>query len=197
MFIKTSIILNVVLLAGLSNIYNANEVDYSTMVAIPDPVTELRNYDLEYNLDVYCPQAPSEEAVECKNSYSLAHEFKSIVIKDRKSVEAYNEIFEFYECSTSNTQTLSMNLEMHCFFKGVKEDLIAEFSNIQTVEEFNALLAEINRRINETTNVAIKDMYTNLSEELQLANSAIISNESYTSDSTPYYSADYNQPTNP
>ena len=196
MFKKTSIILNVVLLAGLNNLYRAEEVDNSTMVAIPEPVTELRNYDLEYNLDIYCPQAPSEEAVECKNSYSLAHEFKSIVIKDRKSVEAYNEIFEFYECSTSNTQTLSMNLEMHCFFKGVKEDLLAEFKNINTVDEFNALLADLNKKEQETTNVAIKELYSNLYDELQMANTFVENNENYSPESEPVHTTDYNRPLN-
>ena len=140
------------------------------LLQIPEPEIETRTEDYTVTLDGLCPNAPSAEAIECERFYNLSHSVSDILDNSTQSYQndKYKKLLDLSICTSSKIQNLNMSLDVYCYFKGFKENFLAEFGQITNVAEFNNLIVGLEEKIGEEKRPSVIEFLENLLGEVQL-----------------------------
>ena len=158
---------------------------FTQLADIPEPELQTRTYDYEVSLEHLCPNAPSEEAAQCMSSYNLSQSVEDTLIQtvqDYPDKLKYGKILQVTACSIQKVPTLLFNLHIFCYFKGVKESLLNEFSTVDSLEDFDALKDELGKLIQNETRLEFKQFYETIFDELTLKRSQIVALEEMQND---------------
>ena len=106
---------------------------------VADPNVDIRQESYEVLLDGLCPNAPSEDAVECKHSMNLAQGFEHVLATGNDTLHHGQQSLDFVTCFANKVPSFNLSLSMFCFYKGQKEEYIQSFHELSTKEEFAAM----------------------------------------------------------
>ena len=163
---KFSTVFAISLLAFALNAQDAGQVD-----GIPDPEIHTRTNDYTVDLQHLCPEAPSVEAAQCVSSYNLAQNVEQVVmhtVKDVDFSEKYGKIFSLTECSVKKVPNIQFNLQVYCYFKGVKEWIMEDFKSIESMEEFREMLLALGTMIENETRPDFKQYFEDVFDRLKI-----------------------------
>ena len=164
------LILNLLSLANSATNQTALELD-----DIPEGEVQTRTTDYEVDLTEYCPNAPSNEAGQCVASYNLSQNVEQVLVESMVNVDyrgtQYNKVLQLTKCSIDRVPKLTFDLQIFCYFKGVREFLLEEFQSVKTQAEFDELMVELGKLINDEERPDFKDFYQQLYETLEIKHS--------------------------
>ena len=103
---------------------------------VPNANLDVRYESYEVVLEGLCPNAPSEDAVECKHSINLAQGLEHVLATGNDTLSHGTQSLDFTTCFANQVPSFNMSLSMYCFYKGQKEEYIQAFHNLSTEQEF-------------------------------------------------------------
>jgi hypothetical protein len=147
---------------------------------IPDPEIHVRTNEYEVSLEHLCPEAPSEEAAQCVSSYNVGQNVQKTVlhtVKDVDYTEKYGKIFQLTECSIKKVPSMQFNLQVYCYFKGVREWLLEDFKEIKSMEEFNDMMAALGDMIQNETRPDFKSYFLDVFNKLKIEHDEMLKHD--------------------
>ena len=142
---------------------------------IPNAEVQTRTTDYEVDLTEYCPNAPSDEAGQCVASYNLSQNVEQVLVESMVAVDAtktpYGKILQLTKCSIEKVPNLTFDLQIFCYFKGVKEFLLKEFQTVRTQDQFDLLMIELANMVKNETKPDFKDFYQDLLDMVEIKHS--------------------------
>ena len=154
---------------------NAGQVE-----GIPDPEILVRSEEYAVSLEHLCPQAPSEEAAQCLSSFRNSQRVTQTLLTSVKNVdysEQYGKFFQLTECSIKKVPKINFNLNVYCYFKGVREFILKDFAEIESMEEFNEMLAALIQMIEDETRPDFKAWFQQVLNMLQVEHSEMLQHD--------------------
>ena len=106
---------------------------------VPPPEVKTRYDDYEVVLEGLCPNAPSEDAVECKHSVALSQGVEHVLGTSTDVMRRGGKSMAFSTCFANKMPSFNMSLSMFCFFKGQKSVYENKFNNLSTNVEFDEM----------------------------------------------------------
>ena len=147
---------------------------------IPDPEIQVRTTTYEVSLEHLCPDAPSVEAAQCVSSFNLGQNVQKTILHTVKDVdysEKYGKVFSLTECSVKKVPHIQFNLQVYCYFKGVRTWLLEEFKSIESLDEFTEMLAALGDMIVNETRSDFKAYFEHVYEKLKIEHDEMLKHD--------------------
>ena len=145
--------------------------DAGQVEGIPDPEVQVRTNEYEVSLEHLCPDAPSEEAAQCVSSFNLAQHVEQTILHTVKDVdysEKYGKMFSLTECSVKKIPHIQFNLQVYCYFKGVRTWILDEFKSIESLEEFTEMMTALGNMILNEERADFKAYFQHVFDRLKV-----------------------------
>ena len=142
---------------------------------LPAVKTYYEDYQVQLEKEKYCPNAPSEEAVECARTYDLSQSVQQVLRSPEVEVQTkkYNELLKVTKCTMDKVPTLNASLEVYCYIKGVKQSMLKEFSELRSLQDYNDLLIQLEKMIEEDERPSFVEFLNDLKDSLETLRSDI------------------------
>ena len=150
-------------------------IDPNTNLPLPAIKVDIEKYSVQLTKERYCPNAPSEEAVECARSYDLSQNVSQILLSPevKSRYEKYDRMLKVTKCSMQKVPHLKASLKVYCYVKGVKKHLKMDFEEVDDLETYKKLLDELENMIEEESRPSFKDFLIEILESLETHRSDI------------------------
>ena len=170
----------IVMFALTLSAVHAQEGTAGQVDGIPDPEVHVRTNEYEVSLEHLCPDAPSDEAAQCVSSFNLAQNVEQTVlhsVKDVDYTEKYGKMFKLTECSIKKVPHIQFNLQVYCYFKGVRTWILEEFKSIESLEEFSEMMTALGNMILNEERPDFKQYFQHVFDQLKVEHDEMLKHD--------------------